>query len=47
VKRSVELIWWPGPLGFPKPRRSLTTFEVSKTSKVFSLPKLHSIPYKL
>jgi hypothetical protein len=35
VKRSVELIWWPGPLGFPKPRRSLITFEITKTSKVF------------
>jgi hypothetical protein len=45
VKRSVELIWWP--LGFPKPRRSLFTFEVSKTPKVFNLPKLHSIPYNL
>jgi hypothetical protein len=33
VKRSVELIWWP--LGFPKPRRSMITFEFSKTPKVF------------
>jgi hypothetical protein len=33
VKRSVEMIWWP--LGFLKPRRSLITFEVYKTPKVF------------
>jgi hypothetical protein len=33
VKRSVEMIWWP--LGFLKPRRSLITFKVYKTSKVF------------